>query len=82
MTVNEGGGTLDGRLCLVNNDPLHAPGAVYLFSTTHGGSSPLYAVTASGYGNVRLSGSDTSAIMAGPPTTESDVVTKMRQAIG
>lgn len=82
VTVNQAGGTLDGRLCLVNNDPLLAPGAVYLFSTTHGSSSPLYAVTASGYGNIRLSGSDAAAIAAGPPTPEPDVVAKMRQAIG
>ena len=47
VTVNQAGGFLDGRLCLVNNDPLLGPGAVYLLSTTHDSSFPLYAVTAS-----------------------------------
>ncbi|MEU9807018.1 hypothetical protein [Mycobacterium sp. NPDC050853] len=78
VSVSQTGGVVNNALCLRNGDPLLTDGSVYIFTTRYSKELDLHFITASHYGDIKLSPADSATVLNG--TGVPPAVAEMRRA--
>ncbi|MHA7665117.1 hypothetical protein [Mycolicibacterium sp. HS_4_1] len=80
VTVSQIGGSVFGKQCLMNSDPILSENATYIFTTQYSKDLNIHFILAARLGDIRLSDAEAAALTSGGQ--EPPIVAEFRTAIG